>query len=66
MSYLTKDEVLFIGDTEVDLNAAKNANVKNVAVTWGFRDKEFLINERPTQIIDKPSELLKILNNYKN
>jgi len=63
---LTKDEVLFIGDTEVDLNAAKNANVKNVAVTWGFRDKEFLINERPTHIIDKPSELLKILNNYKN
>lgn len=61
---LNKDEVLFIGDTEVDLNAAKNAKVKNVAVTWGFREKEFLINEKPTHIIDKPNELLNILKGY--
>lgn len=61
---ITKDEVLFIGDTEVDLKAAKNANVKNVAVTWGFRDKEFLIKQNPTHIIDKPNELLNIIKDY--
>lgn len=57
-------EVLFIGDTEVDLNAAKNANVKNVAVTWGFRSKEFLKTENPTHIIDTPIELLEIIESY--
>lgn len=58
---LTKEEVLFIGDTEVDLLTATNANIKSVAVSWGFRTKEFLTSLEPDYIIDEPSELLNII-----
>lgn len=60
---VNKDEALFVGDTEVDLLAASNANMKSVAVTWGFRTKEFLSTLDSNYIIDEPSELIDIINN---
>lgn len=60
---LTPEEVLFVGDTEVDLQTAKNANIKAVAVTWGFRDKKDLLKEKPDYIIKTPLDLLEIINN---
>ena len=58
---LRKEEVLFIGDTEVDLQAATNANLDSVAVTWGFRTKEFLTSLNPNYIIDEPRQLIEII-----
>ena len=58
---LRKEEVLFIGDTEVDLQAATNASLNSVAVTWGFRSKDFLISLKPNYIIDEPNELINII-----
>ena len=40
---LTKDEVVFIGDSEVDIQTAKNASIKCLSVLWGYKDKDFLI-----------------------
>ena len=34
---VNKDECLYIGDSEIDINTAKNAGVKSVGVEWGFR-----------------------------
>jgi len=59
---LTPEEVLFVGDTEVDLQTAKNAAIKVVAVTWGFRDRKDLLKENPDYIIDTPLDLLEIIN----
>lgn len=56
------EETIFIGDSEVDIETARNANVKSVGVTWGFRDKKVIIEENPNYIIDRPNELLDILN----
>ncbi|CDR30855.1 Phosphoglycolate phosphatase [Acholeplasma oculi] len=50
-------ETLYIGDTEVDLKTAKNAHVKVVAVTWGFRSLDELKREKPNFIIDEPKQL---------
>ena len=61
------DECLFIGDSDVDINTGKSNNIKTIAVTWGYKDKELLVNEKPDYLIDKPSEIINILkeiNNY--
>ncbi len=56
-----KDETLYVGDSDTDLLTAANAGLEAVAVTWGFRSREFLIGCGASKLIDKPEELLKCL-----
>lgn len=56
------DEVLFVGDSEVDIETAKNLGVKVVAVSWGFRKEDFLKSLNPNYLIHHPMELIDILN----
>jgi phosphoglycolate phosphatase len=56
------DQAIFIGDSGVDMDIAKAANVDSVGVTWGFREKNELVAHHACRIIDQPQELLKILN----
>jgi len=58
---LSNNEVLYVGDTEVDLLTASNANIKSVAVTWGFRTKKELLTHSPNYLIDNPLDLLEII-----
>lgn len=58
---LTKEEVLYVGDSEVDIKTAKNANLKSIGCKWGFRGEETLIKEGATYIIDKPQEIIDIV-----
>lgn len=51
--------VLYIGDTNIDMETAKRAKFKSVAVTWGFRLKKELKNY--DYIIDEPMEILNIV-----
>ena len=39
---IKKEEMLYIGDSEVDAETAINARVKSIGVLWGFRDKDVL------------------------
>jgi phosphoglycolate phosphatase len=55
-------QAVFIGDSGIDMDVAKAANVDSVGVTWGFRDKAELIDHHAGRIIDRPNELLKIFN----
>jgi HAD superfamily hydrolase (TIGR01549 family) len=55
------EKVYMIGDTEMDILAAKNAGVKSVAVTWGFRDEDFLKNYEPDYIMHTPQELKRFI-----
>lgn len=55
------DEVLYVGDSDVDLLTARNAGVRSVAVTWGFRERALLEALRPDYIIAHPSDLLLLL-----
>lgn len=56
-----KEEAVYIGDSEVDLETAKNAELPCISVTWGFRDKEFLEEHGAKQIVSSIEELEKIL-----
>ncbi|MBP7072068.1 MAG: HAD family hydrolase [Clostridia bacterium] len=58
----TADKAVYVGDSEVDVQTAKNAKIICVGVTWGFRDREVLEQEGADYIIDSPLELLKIIN----
>lgn len=49
---------LFAGDSDVDIQTAKAAQIPSVAVTWGFRPREILEKENPDFIVDTPSEIL--------
>ena len=54
-----KEESFFIGDSDVDIKTGKNANLKTIAVTWGFRSREILEAENPDFIADNAEEMLK-------
>ncbi len=55
---VTADECVYVGDSDVDIQTAKNAGIPCISVTWGFRDRDFLIENGAGCLIDKPEELL--------
>lgn len=55
------DSTVYIGDSEVDIQTAKNAGVKCISVTWGFKDRGFLIENGATLLADTPKEILSLM-----
>ena len=55
-----KEEVLYIGDSGVDMIAATEAKVRPVGVTWGFRSREELIENHAEHLVNTPAEILEI------
>lgn len=55
-------DVLYVGDSDVDMITAKNAELKSVGVTWGFRDENVLRKSGAEYIINSPADLLKLNN----
>lgn len=55
------NNIIYIGDSDVDIATAKNANVAGINVTWGFRSKEALIKCGATTLADNTIELLQLL-----
>ena len=58
---LTIDEVLYCGDSDVDMQTGLGAKVKTVGVTWGFRTREELEAYNPLTLIDTPQELIPVI-----
>lgn len=56
-----RDRALYIGDSDVDVQTARNAGLTSVGVTWGFRDRALLEREGARYLIDRPAQLLTIL-----
>lgn len=52
---------VYVGDSEVDVQTAKNSGLSCIGVTWGFRNRDILESHGADYIIDTPRELLKIL-----
>ncbi len=52
---------LYVGDTNVDMQTARAANLFAVGVTWGFRDEAELRDNGAQAIIHHPTELLSLL-----
>ncbi len=54
-------EVLYIGDSGVDMQTAKNAGFTALGVLWGFRTKDELINGGAKFIAEKPLDILNFI-----
>ena len=50
--------VVYVGDSDVDIQTAANAGIPCISVLWGFRDKDFLIQHGATSFVSAPSDLL--------
>lgn len=57
---VSKEECLYVGDSEVDIRTGKNAGVRTIGVAWGFRTREILEAAGAETIIDAPKELMNI------
>lgn len=56
-----KDIIYYVGDSDVDIMTARNANLPIISVTWGFRTREELVSFNPDYLIDSPEEILSII-----
>jgi phosphoglycolate phosphatase len=56
-----KEDVLYVGDSGVDMLTAHHAGVDCVGVTWGFRPKPELQDYPSLALIDNPSDMLQLL-----
>ncbi len=54
---VTAEECVYIGDSDVDIETAKNAGMACISVTWGFRDREFLASHGAVMFADTPEQL---------
>ena len=57
----TKEACIYIGDSDTDMMTGNNAGMFPVGVTWGFRDRDVLIEHGAKYLIDHPQELLTII-----
>jgi phosphoglycolate phosphatase len=53
-----KENAVYVGDSDVDLQTAHNSGLPCISVLWGFRDRDFLLAHGATTFISQPKELL--------
>jgi phosphoglycolate phosphatase len=58
---LKPEEILFVGDSDIDMQTATNAKMFPVGVSWGYRTEEELISSGAKVVINSASELIEIL-----
>lgn len=51
-------DTVYIGDSDVDVNTARNSGTVCIGVSWGYRGREYLDNMGCPIIVDTPEELL--------
>ena len=52
-----KDRTVYVGDSEVDFQTARNAGLPCILVSWGFRDRPELEALHPAALVDDPQSL---------
>ena len=55
------EDVLYVGDSGVDMQTARNAGVEACGVTWGFRPRTELEAEHPAHIVDRAEDILRLV-----
>ncbi|MDR2618495.1 MAG: HAD family hydrolase [Treponema sp.] len=58
---LTPRDTIFAGDSEIDLETARNAECHALGVSWGYRPREVLEKAGAQRIIDTPVQILELL-----
>lgn len=53
-----KEDAVYIGDSDVDFETAKNSEMDVIMVGWGFRDEDFILSKGAEFVIHEPKEIL--------
>ncbi len=61
----TRNNTLYVGDSEVDIKTARNAGVDCLCVTWGFKDKAFLVDNGGKYFVEEPIQILHFIEERK-
>ena len=57
----TAAEVMYCGDSDVDMQPGINAGVRTIGVEWGFRTREELSAYNPWLMVERPDEIVKAI-----
>ena len=55
------ENVIYVGDSETDVQTSKNADIHCIGCTWGFRDKSVLVEQGADYIINSPGEIPELI-----
>ncbi|MCM1430062.1 MAG: HAD family hydrolase [Muribaculaceae bacterium] len=58
---VSKENTVYVGDSEVDLETAERAGLRCISVTWGFKSRAFLAEKGAKTLVVRPLELLYLL-----
>ena len=58
---VTAEGAVYIGDSDVDIQTARNCGMPCISVTWGLRDKDFLLQNGAEIPVDTPETLLGVI-----
>lgn len=58
---ISKEEAVYVGDSEVDIATAKNAQMKCITVAWGFRTRQEQEAAGAEIFVEKPKEIIPLL-----
>ena len=53
-----KEHAVYVGDSDVDIQTARNSGLSCISVLWGFRDRQFLLQHGAQTFVEHPDELL--------
>jgi phosphoglycolate phosphatase len=56
-----QESVFMVGDSVSDVQAAKEAAVSSVAVTWGHQSLEQLLRSNPDHVVSSPHDLIQVI-----
>ena len=58
---VSAEGAVYVGDSDVDIQTARNSAMPCISVTWGLRDEDFLLASGATTPVHTPAELLDLL-----
>lgn len=58
---MERSDVIYVGDSEVDIETAANAGLPCISVLWGFKDKEFLLAHGATALASVPDDIVRLV-----
>jgi phosphoglycolate phosphatase len=58
--HVKPEEIVFVGDTPVDMKTACAAGMRAIGVSWGFRREEELYNSGASFVLNSPLQLLSL------
>lgn len=59
-SHLLTPSPVYVGDSDVDLETARNSGLPCISVLWGFRSREFLLAHGATTFAERPADILSL------